>query len=79
LLVERALMASLKQLFDAHKGKSVHVRLLNSTEVDGTILFVGDDLLGVETTPGVTMVIPFDAVLFMRSTTDHVRQIIGDQ
>lgn len=70
-------MASLKQLFEAQKGKSVHVRLLNSTEVDGTILFVGDDLLGVETTPGVTMVIPFDAVLFMRSPTDDVQHLIG--
>ena len=65
---------NLKAFFDSRKGEELHLRLTNSTEIDGRVVFIGDDIIGVETEEGTTMIVPFNAIAFTRSPTEAVKK-----
>jgi len=62
-----------KAFFDHRKGSELHLRLTNSAEIDGRIVFVGDDIVGLETEEGTTMIVPFNAIAFTRSPTSAIK------
>jgi hypothetical protein len=68
---------NLKLFFESRKGQELHLRLTNSAEIDGKVVFIGDDIIGVETEQGTTMIVPFNAIAFTRSPTDAVAKFIG--
>jgi ribosome maturation factor RimP len=68
---------NLKQIFEARKGQELHLRLQNGAEIDGKVVFVGDDSIGVETNQGTTMIVPFNAIAFTRAPTASISELLN--
>jgi hypothetical protein len=65
---------NLKLYFESRTGEDLHLRLQNSAEIDGKVIFVGDDIIGIETGQDTTMIVPFSAIAFTRSPTSAVKK-----
>jgi len=67
---------SLRSYFEKRRGDQVHL-CLASVEIRGTVLHAGDDLVVVQTTPETAMVVPFNAVQFVRETAESIQRDVA--
>jgi len=70
-------MMNLKSFLESRQGEDIHLRLTNSAEIEGRLVAVGDDIVGLENAAGTTMIVPFNAIAFTRSSTKAVRELAG--
>lgn len=68
-------MMNLKSFFESRKGEVVHLRLTTSTEIEGSIVAVGDDVLGLENAQGSATIVPFNAISFMKASPEVIREL----